>query len=75
MGAMFPDKGDIKPKEPLPLDHERQDFERVVKRRLAAKFDDWPNEAGVCQPIIPRSREGILTQLIVRRLDGGAWPR
>ncbi|KAI1121172.1 carotenoid oxygenase [Nemania abortiva] len=28
------------------LDHHERDFERVVKRRLAGKFDDWPNEAG-----------------------------
>ncbi|KAI0114431.1 beta,beta-carotene 9',10'-dioxygenase [Nemania sp. FL0031] len=32
--------------ESFAVDHQDQDFERVVKRRLAGKFDDWPNEAG-----------------------------
>ncbi len=30
------------------LDHEEQDFERVVQTWSARSFGDWPNEAGVC---------------------------
>ncbi|KAJ8127582.1 hypothetical protein O1611_g6055 [Lasiodiplodia mahajangana] len=33
-------------KESFALDHQDRDFEHVVQRRLAGKFDDWPNEAG-----------------------------
>ncbi|KAI1751365.1 carotenoid cleavage dioxygenase 1 [Xylaria castorea] len=33
-------------KGPSTLDHEEEDYERVVKSRSAGKVDDWPNEAG-----------------------------
>ncbi|KAJ8110497.1 hypothetical protein ONZ43_g5854 [Nemania bipapillata] len=46
MVAAFPDKGVFEPKGSFVVDHEQDDFERVVKKRLAAKFDEWPNEAG-----------------------------
>lgn len=46
MGAISQKTGTSGPKDSLVLDHEQQDFERVVTRRLAGKFDDWPNEAG-----------------------------
>ncbi|KAI1734202.1 carotenoid cleavage dioxygenase 1 [Xylaria scruposa] len=31
---------------PSTLDHEEEDFERVVKLRSTGKVNDWPNEAG-----------------------------
>jgi hypothetical protein len=31
------------------LDPEEKDFEQVVKNALSKKFDEWPNEAGVCR--------------------------
>lgn len=65
MGAISQKTGTSGPKDSLVLDHEQQDFERVVTRRLAGKFDDWPNEAGVCQFPTPRSREWILTRFTV----------
>ncbi|KAI1161211.1 carotenoid oxygenase [Nemania serpens] len=43
---MSPKANIIRGEESLALDHEEQDFERVVKCRLAGNFDDWPNEAG-----------------------------
>lgn len=38
--------------ESLVLDYGEQDFERVVKRRLAGKYDDWPNAAGVIHLVL-----------------------
>lgn len=48
---MSPKANIIRGEESLALDHEEQDFERVVKCRLAGNFDDWPNEAGVIHPV------------------------
>lgn len=49
---MSPEVNLIGGEESLVLDHEEQDFERVVKRRLAGNFDDWPNEAGVIHLVL-----------------------
>ncbi|KAI1118490.1 carotenoid oxygenase [Nemania sp. NC0429] len=43
---MSPDASPTRAEESPMTDHEEQDFEHVVKRRLAGKFEDWPNEAG-----------------------------
>ncbi|GAP83225.2 putative carotenoid cleavage dioxygenase 1 [Rosellinia necatrix] len=36
----------VRTKESAVLDHEEEDFEDVVKNKLAGKFEEWPNEAG-----------------------------
>lgn len=55
----------VKDINPMALDQQGEEFERVVKSKLAGKFDEWPNEAGVCHFSLPVMLMGYLTMFIV----------